>query len=159
MSGRLEFLPFEHERVAGPEDVGSEQRWRVRLSDGRAALVGQLGPELARDESLRRRYVGDLERLAALEAVSVIPNFARGPEGDATRVDAEAPWRARLDPDGVRVDVWLDHHAPAPLDAVAHLGASIADALQAVHRRGGVLREVSPRSMLWVEDGRIFFTD
>src|SRR4051812_1824973 len=62
----LQGLPPGAEVVAGPERVGSEQRWRVRLADGRAALLARLAPELARDLALRRRYVRDLERLRAL---------------------------------------------------------------------------------------------
>ncbi len=160
-AARLSFVPFEHVITGGPEDVGSEQRWRVRLADGRNAVVGQLAPELARDESLRRRYIGDLRRQAALAAVSVIPNFATGPESEAEAEDpkAEPPWRARLELSGIVVEEWLAHHAPAPLDAVCALIAAIADAMHAVHKQGGVLREVSPRTMIWVEDGRVFFVD
>lgn len=159
--GTLPFLPFEHVVTRGPEDVGSEQRWRVRLADGRNAVVGQLAPELARDESLRRRYVGDLRRQETLQAVSVIGNFATGPQAPGAAEDprAEPPWRARLELSGVVVEDWLAHHAPAPLDVVCALTAAIADAQHAVHARGGVLREVSPRTMIWVSDGRVFFVD
>ena len=50
-------LPEGAQIVAGPERVGSEQRWRVRLADGRAALLARLAPELARD--LAGDTVGD----------------------------------------------------------------------------------------------------
>ena len=46
--------------LAGPERIGSEQRWRVRLDDGRLAVLGRLLPELAADPAIRRRYVHDL---------------------------------------------------------------------------------------------------
>src|SRR5690606_34506359 len=53
----LPFLDQPHHVLKGPTDVGTEQRWLVQLPDGRRALVAQLAPDLARDESIRRRYV------------------------------------------------------------------------------------------------------
>ncbi len=155
-------LPSGAQIVAGPERVGSEQRWRVRLVDGRAALLARLAPELARDLALRRRYVRDLERLRALTGgggvPGVAPLLALGPEPDAAAPDAAPPWRLRLDPPGETVEAWLSRRAPVPPDEAAALGVELAELLAPLHERGVVLRDLHPR--LIVRDaGRMWLTD
>ena len=155
-------LPPGAQIVAGPERVGSEQRWRVRLVDGRAALLARLAPELARDLALRRRYVRDLGRLQTLTGGGGVPGVAPvlglGPEPDAAAADAAPPWRLRLDPPGETVDAWLARRAPLPPDEAAALGAELAELLAPLHERGVVLRDLHPR--LIVRDaGRMWLTD
>lgn len=155
-------LPSGAQIVAGPERVGSEQRWRVRLVDGRPALLARLAPELARDLALRRRYVRDLERLRALTGSGGVPGvapvLALGPEPDAAAPDAAPPWRLRLDPPGETVEAWLSRRAPVPPDEAAALGAELAELLAPLHERGVVLRDLHPR--LIVRDaGRMWLTD
>ena len=87
MSSRLAFLPRPHEVVRGPEDVGSEQRWLVELEDGTRAIVGQLQSELARDESIRRRYLRDVRRVQALPVYSLAPTLDL-PGGAEVKVEA-----------------------------------------------------------------------
>jgi hypothetical protein len=158
MGESLTFVPVSHDVLSGPEDVGSERRWRVRLRDGRRAVVGRLSPELARDESIRRRYVRDVRRVQALQAHSLAPLIATGPQPDPLALDAEPPWRMRQDPDGEPLSVWLAR-APAPLDEVSRVGAALADAVHAIHGAGGVLRDLSPRNLVRTPDERVVLTD
>lgn len=155
MKPRLAFVPRPHEVSAGPTDVGSEQRWLVRLEDGRRAVVAQLSRELARDESIRRRYLRDVRRVQALEAYALAPTLEIGPEPDDPD---RAPWRLRLDPEGRGLDEWLER-APLPMDEIARVGAALADAVHAVHLAGGVLRDLSPRNVVVTPDGRVVLTD
>lgn len=154
----LAFVATEHAVVSGPDDVGVEQRWRVRLADGRDAVVAQLAPDLGRDESIRRRYVRDLERLRELHAISLAPTLAIGPQPDPRDPSAVEPWRLRLDPHGQRLDEWLAR-APVGLEEWSDVFAGVADAVHAVHSAGAVLRDLRPEQIVRTDDGRTILTD
>lgn len=142
----------------GPHDVGSEERWRLRLADGRVAMLARLSPALARDESVRRRWVRDVERVMACAAHSVAPVLAIGPQPDPRDTHAEPPWRLRVEPEGQPLTVWLAR-APVSIDELAQRGAALADALHAVHLTGAVVRNLHPRDLVWTDDGRVILTD
>ncbi|HLT36487.1 MAG TPA: protein kinase, partial [Enhygromyxa sp.] len=149
--------------IDGPWDVGSEERWLLRLADGRRAVLGRLSPALARDESVRRRWVRDVERLIECAAPSVAPVLAVGPRPDPRDPAADPPWRLRLEPEGESLATWLAR-APVPMDELAQRGAALADALHAVHlgesgHGGAVVRNLHPRDLIWTHDGRVVLTD
>lgn len=150
------------EVIEGPQRVGSELRWRV-LDEGRPAVLGQLLPELARDASLRRRYVRDVERLAALGACEGLARMLRrGPEPDPRDPEAAAPWRLREDPPGETLDAWLRRRAPVPVDEAAVRVAELAEVVHGLHARGAVLRDLDPRRVVLAEDSgapRLWLTD
>ncbi len=158
MSETLPFLALPH-RVVGPAtDVGTETRWRVQLGDGSFAVVGQLAPDLARDTSIRRRYVRDVERVMALSAYSVAPTVALGPEPDPRMPSAVPPWRLRHDPEGEPLSAWLAR-APATIEEVSAVFAALADAVHAVHSHGAVLRDLRPEQIVRTVHGRIVLVD
>lgn len=144
--------------VDGPWDVGSEERWLLQLADGRRAVLGRLSPALARDESVRRRWVRDVERLIECAAPSVAPILAVGPRPDPRDPAADPPWRLRVEPEGEALVTWLAR-APVPIDELARRGAALADALHAVHLGGAVVRNLHPRDLIWTHDGRVILTD
>jgi hypothetical protein len=144
--------------VDGPLDRGSEERWYVEFDDGRRVLVARLSPELARDESVRRRYVRDLERLRSISVPNLAEVLAIGPSPDPRDPAAEPPWRARIDPPGQPLATILER-APLPVEEVASLGAALADALHAMHEAGAVLRDLDPRNIMVSAAGRVVFTD
>lgn len=145
--------------IDGPERRGSEQRWRVRLADGRTALLGRLLPELADDPAIRRRYVRDLDRLADVSECGIAPLLERGPLPDPRDPRSPPPWRLRLDPPGTTLAAWLRSRAPAPIDEVAGLGATLADRLAELHDRGVILRDLAPRGFVIGDDGELWLTD
>lgn len=168
MSDALSWLPWPHRIVEGPWDVGTEQRWRIELADGRRALVGQLAEDLARDESIRRRYVRDAERVQGLAAYALAPTLALGPSDDPQQTPGSAPtptptpivapWRMRLDVEGESLERWLQR-APATLEELTAVFAGLADALGSVHATGAVLRDLRPSNVLRRPDGRIVLVD
>lgn len=158
MSDGLAWLPLPHRVLEGPLDVGTEQRWRIELGDGRRALVGQLASDLARDESIRRRYVRDAERVHGLAAYALAPTLALGPAPDPRDPGAIAPWRVRLDPPGESWDAWL-RRAPFTLEELSASFVSLADALSVVHATGAVLRDLRPSHVLRTHDGRVLLVD
>lgn len=168
MTPPLEFLDVPHQVLEGPIDVGVEQRWRIRLTDGpddtprfsadRSALVGQLAPDLARDESIRRRYVRDIERLRDLRVHALAPIVALGPEPDPRDPRAGAPWRVRLDPGGEPLSRWLAR-APVGVEEFSAVFTGVADAISAIHAAGAVLRDLRPEQILRTTDGRTVLVD
>lgn len=158
MTASLGFLPWPHEVLDGPVDVGSEQRWRVRLADGRRVLVGQLAPDLARDESIRRRWVRDAERIAGLQVHSIAPVLEIGPAPDPRAPRASSPFRVRLDPQGETLAAFLSR-APVTLEEITAVFGGLADALHAVHSQGAVLRDLRPDQVVLTHDRRVVLTD
>lgn len=158
MSDALPWLPWPHRLLEGPYDVGTEQRWRIELPDGRRAVVGQLALDLARDESIRRRYVRDAERVRGLAAHALAPTLALGPEPDPRDPAALAPWRVRLDPSGETLETWL-RRAPATIEELTAVFVGLADALQSVHATGAVLRDLRPSQVVRMPDGRVVLVD
>ncbi len=158
MTDSLAWLPWPHQITDGPWDVGTEQRWRVRLGDGRDVVLAQLAPDLARDESIRRRYVRDAERVKGLTAHALAPTLAVGPSPDPRDPAAIAPWRMRLDPAGTSLDGWLTR-APVTLEEFTAVFIPLADALQSVHATGAVLRDLRPSQVMHTPDGRIVLVD
>jgi hypothetical protein len=158
VSDVLPWLPWSHRVLEGPLDVGTEQRWRIELDDGRRVLVGQLASDLARDESIRRRYVRDAERVRDLSVYALVPTLALGPAPDPRDPAAIAPWRARLDPSGETLEAWL-RRAPFTLEELTAVFVGLADALAAVHASGVVLRDLRPLQVLHAHDGRVLLVD
>jgi len=147
------------QRVVGePRRLRHEIAWPLELPDGRRAVLAQLVPELAADLALRRRWVVDMERVAALPVARLAPTLAIGPLPDPRAPEAEPPWRVRLDPPGQTLDDRL-RRAPLPDDEVIALGTELADALQSLHAAGAVLRELDPRTIVLGDGGRAWFTD
>jgi hypothetical protein len=151
------------EAIAGQRIVGEPRRlrhelaWPIELPDGRRAVLAQLAPELAREPALRRRWVVDMERLAALPASRLAPTLAIGPAPDPRAQDAAPPWRVQLDPPGTPLEQLLQR-APLPIDEAVELGAQLADAVQSCHAVGVVLRELDPRNVVIGDDG-MWLTD
>lgn len=148
--------------IAGQRVTGEMQRsrhelvWPIELPDGRRAVLAQLVPELAAEPMLRRRWVTDMERIAALQVRALPPLLAIGPQPDPRAADAPPPWRVRLDPSGPTLEHVLQR-APLPIDEAVELGTRLADAVQSCHDAGAVLRDLDPRHVVLGE--QIWFTD
>ncbi len=155
---KLPFLPTPHEVLGPPLDAGTETRWAVRLSDGTPVVVGQLVADLARDSSIRRRYVHDIERLMALQAYSLVPTLAIGPAPNPRDPAADPPWRMRADPPGVALSTWLAR-APISIEEVSGVFAAIADAIHAVHLDRAVLRDLRHEQIVSLGGGRFVLVD
>lgn len=145
--------------VGGPDKVRNELRWQLQLPDGAPAVLCQLVREAAREQSLRRRYVFEAERLAALDVPCVARVLAVGPQPDPRDPAAPPPWRLRADPQGTTLAQWLTKRAPVPVEEGIEMVARLADALHLVHQHGVVLRDLEPRSVIIGDDGALHLTD
>jgi hypothetical protein len=144
--------------IGEPRRLRHELAWTIALPDGRRAVIAQLAPELAAEPTLRRRFVADMERLAALPASRLAPTLAIGPLPDPRAADAAPPWRVRLDPPGATLEELLQR-APLPLDEAIEVGVRLAEAVQTFHAAGAVLRDLDPRGIVIGSDGMYWFTD
>ena len=144
--------------IGEPRRLRHELAWTIALPDGRRAVIAQLAPELAAEPTLRRRFVADMERLAALPASRLAPTLAIGPLPDPRAAEAAPPWRVRLDPPGTTLEALLQR-APLPLDEAIEVGVRLAEAVQTFHVAGAVLRDLDPRSIVIGSDGLYWFTD
>ena len=154
----LDFLDTPHRVLSGPADVGTEQRWIIERPDGTRALVAQLAADLARDPSIRRRWVRDLERVMRLPDTVVLPTLAHGPQPDPRAPDAAAPWRLRASPDATTVESVLAR-APIGLEEFTALFSRLADTLHSAHRHGAVLRDLKPGQVLLLPSGEVVLCD
>ena len=160
----LNLPELELRPISGPTRARTENWWRLEAADGSRFALGQLLPELARDEALRRRYVHDAGRLRALDVPGLAAIVALGPAPDPLDLNAIAPWRLRRDPSGQTLADLLDQRAPFPVDEAIELAAELADVVYSLHLEGAVLRDLEPRNVVISEDAelgrrRIVLTD
>jgi len=107
----------------------------------RKVALKVLSPELAEDETFRRRFVDESERLASVDHPNIIPVYEAGQDGDhlfiAMRLVETTDLKQLVDRGGPL----------APERAVA-LVTQVAGALDAAHAKGMVHRDVKPANVL-----------
>ncbi|MFJ7203773.1 serine/threonine-protein kinase [Streptomyces sp. NPDC098789] len=107
----------------------------------RTVALKLLAPELARNDTFRRRFAHESKVAAAIDHPHIVPVFEAG-ETDgllyiAMRYVAGQDLRAMLDRTG-----------PLPVEAVARIAAQVASALDAAHDHDLVHRDVKPGNIL-----------
>jgi serine/threonine-protein kinase len=107
----------------------------------RTVALKLLAPELARNDTFRRRFTHESRVAAALDHPHIVPVFEAG-ETDgvlyiAMRYVAGSDLRHLLDRQG-----------PLPLPAALRIAAQVASALDAAHEHGLVHRDVKPGNIL-----------
>ena len=107
----------------------------------RKVALKVLSPELAEDDTFRRRFVDESERLASVDHPNIIPVYEAGHDGDHLFI-------AMRYVDSTDLKQLLDREGPlAPERAVA-LVTQVAGALDAAHAKGMVHRDVKPANVL-----------
>ncbi|WP_413755714.1 serine/threonine-protein kinase [Streptomyces sp. MMBL 11-3] len=116
--------------------------YRARdLRLGRTVALKLLAPELARNDTFRRRFTHESRVAAAIDHPHIVPVFEAG-EADgvlyiAMRYVAGRDLRHLLDREG-----------PLPLAAAVRIAFQVASALDAAHDHGLVHRDVKPGNVL-----------
>ncbi|MYT30182.1 protein kinase domain-containing protein [Streptomyces sp. MspMP-M5] len=111
---------------------------------GRTVAVKLLTPELARNDTFRKRFAYESRVAASLDHPHIVPVFEAG-EADgllyiAMRYVAGRDLRALLDDEG-----------RLPLATACRIAGQVASALDAAHARGLVHRDVKPGNVLVAE--------
>ncbi|MFE6307622.1 tetratricopeptide repeat protein [Nocardiopsis sp. NPDC057823] len=113
---------------------------------GYPVAVKVVRPELAEDAGFRRRFA------AEVAAARKVGGLYTAPVVDAA-TDADPPWMATAYIPGPSLDRAVHEQGPLPPEAVAALGAGLAEGLSAVHAQGVVHRDLKPGNVLLAEDG------
>ncbi|MFF9276749.1 serine/threonine-protein kinase [Streptomyces griseosporeus] len=116
--------------------------YRARdLSLERTVALKLLAPELARNDTFRKRFVHESRTAAAIDHPHIVPVFEAG-ETDGVLYIA-----MRYVP-GSDLKHLIDRQGPLPLPAAVRIGAQVASALDAAHDHGLVHRDVKPGNIL-----------
>ena len=113
---------------------------------GRAVAVKVIHPELARDPEFVRRFRHEAAAAESVSGAYTAPVVAAGP-GDTP------PWLATAFVPGPSLADLVGAAGPLPEPAVWRLVGGLAEALQAVHARGLVHRDLKPGNVLIAADG------
>ncbi|GGX86823.1 serine/threonine-protein kinase [Streptomyces hiroshimensis] len=119
--------------------------YRARdLQLGRDVALKLLAPDLARNDTFRKRFVHESQAAAAIDHPHIVPVFDAG-EADgqlfiAMRYVAGQDLRALLDREG-----------PLPPETVCRIAGQVASALDAAHAHDLVHRDVKPGNILVAE--------
>ncbi|MFF3501410.1 serine/threonine-protein kinase [Streptomyces sp. NPDC003247] len=107
----------------------------------RTVALKLLAPELARDDTFRRRFVQESKTAAAIDHPHIVPVFEAG-ETDGVLYIAMRHVAGR------DLRHLLDSRGPLPLPAALRIAAQVASALDAAHEHGLVHRDVKPGNVL-----------
>src|SRR5947208_3495951 len=108
---------------------------------GRRVAVKLLGPELARDERFRRRFLRETEIAANLDHPHVVPTLTSGEED-------ETLYLGMAYVDGPDLRVLLRREGRIEPERAVDFVEQVAGALDAAHEAGLVHRDVKPGNIL-----------
>ena len=129
--------------------LGAGGMGRVYLATspgGRAVAVKVVHPELARDPEFMRRFRREVEAAEAVSGVYTAPVVGAGP-------DDSPPWLATAYVPGPSLSELVASTGPLPEAAAWRLAGGLVEALQAIHGRGLVHRDLKPGNILIAADG------
>jgi Protein kinase domain len=129
--------------------LGAGGMGRVYLGSspgGRAVAVKVVHPELARDPEFMARFRREVEAASSVGAVYTAPVVSAGP-------DDSPPWLATVYVPGPSLAELVRGTGPLPEAAVWRLAGGLTEALQAIHGRGLVHRDLKPGNILIAVDG------
>jgi hypothetical protein len=129
--------------------LGAGGMGRVYLASspgGRAVAVKVVHPELARDPEFMRRFRREVEAAESVSGVYTAPVVGAGP-------DDSPPWLATAYVPGPSLAELVTRSGPLPEAAVWRLAGGLVEALQAIHARGLVHRDLKPGNILIAADG------
>jgi serine/threonine-protein kinase len=137
-------------RLLGEGGMG--QVYEARAPDGTRVAVKLVKSDLARDETLRRRFQREARIAQAVRHPNVVPVVATGEhEG--------IPYMAQRFIDGLSLEQRLERYGVLDTDTALSICADVAAGLEALQAGGMVHRDVKPGNILLDEHGRAHITD
>jgi serine/threonine protein kinase len=137
-------------RLLGEGGMG--QVYQATAPDGTRVALKLLRSELARDETLRRRFQREARIAQTVKHPNVVPLIATGEhEG--------RPYMVQEFIDGLTLEEKLKRDGPLDTATALGIGADVAAGLEALWAAGMVHRDVKPANILLDERGRAYITD
>ncbi|WP_133914409.1 serine/threonine-protein kinase [Streptomyces sp. NBC_00582] len=107
----------------------------------RTVALKLLAPELARNDTFRKRFTHESRVAAAIDHPHIVPVFEAGETEGVLYI-------AMRYVEGSDLRNLLDHQGPLPLATAVRIAAQVASALDAAHEHGLVHRDVKPGNIL-----------
>ncbi|MFD8326538.1 serine/threonine-protein kinase [Streptomyces lydicus] len=111
---------------------------------GRTVAVKLLAPELARNETFRKRFTHESRVAAAIDHPHIVPVFEAGETEGMLYI-------AMRYVQGRDLAALLDRDGPLPLETACRIALQVASALDAAHAHDLVHRDVKPGNILVAE--------
>lgn len=143
--------PYRVEAVLGEGAVGVVYRAR-RHPGGDVVALKVLKPELARDETFRKRFSNEARSARSVRHRYLVPVVDEGEADGRTYLAVAYVGGGSLD-DHIR-----DRGPLTPQDT-ARLLSQVASGLDSLHREGLVHRDLKPSNIIIDEEGRALLTD
>ncbi|MGW1953068.1 serine/threonine-protein kinase [Streptomyces sp. NPDC001920] len=107
----------------------------------RSVALKLLAPELARNDTFRRRFTHESRAAAAIDHPHIVPVFEAGETDGVLYI-------AMRHVSGADLRHLLDRQGPLPFPTALRIAAQVASALDAAHEHGLVHRDVKPGNIL-----------
>ena len=119
---------------------------------GQEVAIKVMPPSLAQEAALRRRFEQEAQLIAGLQHPAVVPVYDYGEDGDQLYLVMGFMAGGSLEERMVK-------HGPIPLKTAAPILYRLAQALDYVHQKGIIHRDVKPANVLFDERGRPYLSD
>jgi len=138
------------ERLLGEGGMG--QVYQATARDGTRVALKLVKSDMARDETLRRRFQREARIAQTVKHPNVVPLIATA-EHDGR------PYMVQGFIEGIALDEKLKRDGPLDTASAVRIGADVAAGLEALWPAGMVHRDVRPANILLDERGRAYITD
>lgn len=119
---------------------------------GRNVAIKEILPEFAADLEIRTRTEREVEMLQQLNNDSIVKVYDQFPLNNNFYIVMELV-------DGLNVEQYVQKYGPIPVERAARFLVKILDAMQFVHEKNFVHRDMKPNNIMIREDERICILD
>ena len=120
--------------------------------DGRQVAIKEIRPEFAQDMEIRARTEREVEMLQQLNNESIVKVYDQFPLNDNFYIVMELV-------DGLNVEQYVQKYGPIPYERATRFMVKILNAMQIVHEKNFVHRDMKPSNIMIRNDERICILD
>jgi serine/threonine protein kinase len=142
--------PYRIEGILGVGGMG--QVYRAIGPDGGPVALKLVKPDLARDQTFRKRFDREARIAQQVSHPNVVPVLDTGEENGI-------PYLAQRFVDGGNLADMIEQDGQLQLDTITKVCDEVGAGLDALHENGLVHRDVKPANILVDESGTAFITD